>query len=304
LNVDASYGSETTWSGSGAGSSTLFSKPTWQQGLGDSMRDIVDVSYDGDPNTGVLVVQGGLEYQVGGTSAGSPQWAALMDLASQANGQSYGSANAKLYKLSSYHDISTGSDSFFAAGSGWDYPTGFGTPDANLVVTGLSPAIQVPLNSSIVFEGVKVHTTGSIGILSTNRTLSGTASVVAANSTTGTILFNKTYTIPNIKLSNMTGTLQGSFVLSIGIGQYPLSSNIIVKDTAGNTSASIGITRRVDVNGDGKVDILDLAFVASAFGSTLNSPSYDGHADVDGNGTVDITDLATIAFYFTDQDFT
>jgi hypothetical protein len=27
------------------------------------------------------------------------------------------------------------------------------------------------------------------------------------------------------------------------------------------------------------------------------------HADIDGNGTVDITDLATIAFYFTDQDF-
>jgi hypothetical protein len=175
-----------------------------------------------------------------------------MDLASQANGQSYGSANAKLYKLSSYHDIATGSDSFFAAGSGWDYPTGFGTPDANLVVTGLSPAIQLPLNTSIVFEGVRVDTTGSIAILSTNRTLSGTASVVATNSTTGTILFNKTYTIPNIKLSNVTGTLQGSFVLSIGIGPYPLSSNIVVRDASGNTSASIAISRRVDLMETGK----------------------------------------------------
>src|SRR5256712_4156276 len=110
LNSDASYGSETTWTGSGAGSSTIFTKPTWQQGLGDSMRDIVDVAYDADPNTGVLVVRGGLEYQVGGTSAGSPQWAALIDLASQANGQTYGSINSKLYKLSSYHDITLGSD--------------------------------------------------------------------------------------------------------------------------------------------------------------------------------------------------
>jgi hypothetical protein len=250
-----------------------------------------------------LVVQGGLEYQVGGTSAGSPQWAALIDLASQANGQTYGSISTKLYKLSSYHDITSGSDNFFTAGTSWDYPTGLGSPDASAIVNALSPAIQLSLDSRIVFEGVNVATTGSLAILATNRTLSGTASVIAIDSKTGTVLFNKTYTIPNIKLSNATDTLQGSFVLSIGISPYPLSSNIIVKETAGNATASIGITRRVDVNGDGKIDILDLAFVANAFGSTLNSSRYDGRADIDGNGTVDITDLATIAFYFNDQDF-
>ena len=303
LNSDASYGSETTWTGSGAGSSTVFTKPAWQQGLGDSMRDIADVSYVGDPNTGVLVVQGGLEYQVGGTSAGSPQWAALIDLASQANARTYGSINSKLYKLSSYHDVKSGSDNFFSASPGWDYPTGTGTPDASGIVVALSPAIPLSLNSSTVFEGITVDTTGSLGLLATNNTLSGTASVVASNSTTGTVLYNRTYTIPNVKLSNVTGTLQGSFVLSIGMSPYTLSSNIFVKDTAGNASATIGVTRRVDVNGDGRVDILDLAFVAGAFGSTLNGSMYDGHADIDGNGMVDITDLATIAFYFNDQDF-
>ena len=267
------------------------------------MRDIADVSYVGDPNTGVLVVQGGLEYQVGGTSAGSPQWAALIDLASQANARTYGSINSKLYKLSSYHDVKSGSDNFFSAGPGWDYPTGTGTPDASGIVVALSPAIPLSLNSSTVFEGITVDTTGSLGLLATNNTLSGTASVVASNSTTGTVLYNRTYTIPNVKLSNVTGTLQGSFVLSIGMSPYTLSSNIFVKDTAGNASATIGVTRRVDVNGDGRVDILDLAFVAAAFGSTLNGSMYDGHADIDGNGMVDITDLATIAFYFNDQDF-
>jgi subtilase family serine protease len=273
LNPDASYGSETAWTGSGAGSSTVFTKATWQQGLGDSMRDITDVSYVGDPNTGVLVVQGGLEYQVGGTSAGSPQWAALIDLASQANGQTYGSISTKLYKLSSYHDITSGSDTFFTAGPGWDYPTGLGSPDANAIVNALSPAIHVSLNSRIVFEGVSVATTGSLGILVTNRTLSGTASVITTNSTTGTVLFNKTYTIPNIKLSNVTSTLQGSFALRISVSPNPLSSDITIKEIAGNATASIGITRSVDVNGDGKIDILDLAFVANTFGSTLNSPS-------------------------------
>lgn len=137
LKSDASYSSETAWSGSSAGASIVFSKPTWQQGLGDSMRDIVDVSYDGDPNTGVLVVQGGKTFQVGGTSAGSPQWAALAALASQANSIKYGSIAPRLYKISSYHDITAGSDGFFSATIGWDYPTGLGTPDANAIVNAL-----------------------------------------------------------------------------------------------------------------------------------------------------------------------
>ncbi len=57
LNSSAYYVSEDAWSGSGAGASTIFSKPSWQQGLGDSMRDIADVSYDADPRIGVLVVE-------------------------------------------------------------------------------------------------------------------------------------------------------------------------------------------------------------------------------------------------------
>ncbi len=298
LNSDASYGSETTWSGSGAGSSTVFAKPSWQQGLGDSMRDAVDVSYDADPNTGVLVVQGGREFQVGGTSAGAPQWAAMVDLASEANSKTYGSINANLYKVASYHDVTSGSNGFFTASAGWDYPTGFGTPDANEIVNALSPTILVSLDSTIVFQGSNVTTTGSLGILPTNGTLSGTTMVVARNSTTGAVLFNKTYSIPNMKLQNMTGVLQGTFLLSIGISPYPLSSNIRVQEGAGSALAVITVSRRVDTNGDGMVNIKDLSFVAGVFGSTVNSPGYDGRADLDGNGVVNIVDLVLVASYF------
>ncbi len=298
LNSDASYGSETTWSGSGAGSSTVFAKPSWQQGLGDSMRDAVDVSYDADPNTGVLVVQGGREFQVGGTSAGAPQWAAMVDLASEANSKTYGSINANLYKVASYHDVISGSNGFFTASAGWDYPTGFGTPDANEIVNALSPTILVSLNSTIVFQGSNVTTTGNLGILPTNGTLSGTTMVVARNSTTGAVLFNKTYSIPNMKLQNMTGVLQGTFLLSIGISPYPLSSNIRVQEGAGSALAEIAVSRRVDTNGDGMVNIKDLSFVAGVFGSTVNSPGYDGRADLDGNGAVNIVDLVLVASYF------
>jgi subtilase family serine protease len=301
LNSDASYGSETTWTGSGAGSSTIFTKPTWQQGLGDSMRDIVDVAYVGDPNTGVLVVRGGLEYQVGGTSAGSPQWAALIDLASQANGQTYGSINSKLYKLSSYHDITLGSDNFFTARPGWDYPTGLGTPDANAIVTALSPALPVSLSNSAIFGGLVVTTTGNLLIFPTNGTLSGTSNVVTKNSTTGMVVFNKTFTIPNFKMKNNAGILQASFLLSIGVSPYPLSSNIGITEGAGAASSSVGVT--LDANGDGIVDILDLARAANAFGTIINSPGYDGSVDVDGNGAVNIIDISIMASYFDATDF-
>jgi len=304
LNSDASYSGETTWSGSGAGSSTGFSKPIWQQGLGDSMRDAVDVSYDADPNTGVLVVQGGREFQVGGTSAGSPQWAALVSLASEANSKNYGSINANLYPVSSYHDITSGSNGFFTASVGWDYPTGLGTPDANAIVNALSPAVLVSLNSTIVFQGISVATTGSLGIRPAIGTLSGTAMILAKNATTGLVLFNRTYTINNFKLQNATGALQGTFLLSVGTTPYPLSSNIRVREDAGTGTASIAVSRRVDVNGDGIVNVQDLVVVALAFGSTVNSPGYNGRADIDGNGDVNIIDLVAVSIFFGAMDFT
>jgi subtilase family serine protease len=140
LTSDGSYRSETTWSGSGAGASKVFTKPSYQTGVGDSTRDIADVAYDADPKTGVYVYCTPNWYEVGGTSVGAPQWAALFAIAVQYHSHTYGNANNALYHISSsvYHDITTGSDGYYSAGVGWDYPTGWGTPDAYLLVTSLS----------------------------------------------------------------------------------------------------------------------------------------------------------------------
>jgi subtilase family serine protease len=138
LNSDGSYSSETTWSGSGGGASKVFNEPSYQTSIGDSMRDIADVAYDADPNTGVYVYYNRGWYQVGGTSAGAPQWAALMTIAVQYHSHSYADANPELYSVSiGYHDVTTGNDGYFSAGTGWDYPTGLGTPDAYLLVQNL-----------------------------------------------------------------------------------------------------------------------------------------------------------------------
>lgn len=98
---------EVAWSGSGGGVSQIVSRPTWQNGWHQyTGRGVPDVSYAADPRTGFLVCcstynAAGSWWAVGGTSAGAPQWAALIALANQSQGSSLGSATAgdDLYAL-------------------------------------------------------------------------------------------------------------------------------------------------------------------------------------------------------------
>jgi len=53
-----------------------------------------------------------------------------------------------------------------------------------------------------------------------------------------------------------------------------------------------------DLNGDGKIDIKDLALAAKAFGSYPSHPRWNSRADVDQDGRVYIKDLAIVARNF------
>src|SRR5205085_7758313 len=76
--------------GTSGGYSQVESEPSWQASVQSTgVRTTPDVSYNGDPNTGFAVYdslpdQGFSGWQVvGGTSAGAPQWAALVAIANQ-----------------------------------------------------------------------------------------------------------------------------------------------------------------------------------------------------------------------------
>jgi subtilase family serine protease len=304
LNSDGSYSGETAWSGSSAGSSSVYSKPLWQQGKGDSMRDIVDVSYDGDPNTGVLVVQGGFEYQVGGTSAGSPQWAALLALASQANNETYGPVAPKLYGLSTFHDVTSGSDGFFSAATGWDYPTGLGSPDAYALVNALAPPIFVPVSRSVPFQGLNVTTTGTLAANMFNSTFSGSISVAARNMTTEFLEFSKMYVLSNIRLQNRTSSLRSSFLLNIATAPYPLSSDLTLTLKNGTGTVSVMVTRQVDILGNGFVSATDIGVMNLDYGASLGSPRYNPGADLVANGTIGVVDIGIVLFFYGSPSFT
>jgi hypothetical protein len=145
LGPGNNYGSEKAWSGSGGGVSLYESKPSFQMTLAGSMRSTPDVALNGDPNTGYYiydtVTYAGITgwFQYGGTSAGAPQWAALIALADQGRALlgrgSLGNAQAFIYRLpaSDFHDITKGSNGYIA-GLGYDLVTGRGSPNAKLVV--------------------------------------------------------------------------------------------------------------------------------------------------------------------------
>jgi hypothetical protein len=53
-----------------------------------------------------------------------------------------------------------------------------------------------------------------------------------------------------------------------------------------------------DCNSDGIVDILDMALVASAFGSYPEHPRWDDRADEHRDSIIDVFDLVTVALHF------
>ena len=160
LDTNSNRISETAWSGSGGGTSHYEAKPNYQAGfLGGKKRGVPDVAYNADPNTGFYVYDsssGGTWYQVGGTSAGAPQWAGLTALVNQGrtaagkpsigSGTTYGT-NEALYTLAGstsytnpnndFFDITSGSNGGYSATTGYDLVTGLGSPVANNLVPDL-----------------------------------------------------------------------------------------------------------------------------------------------------------------------
>ncbi len=160
----SSYGSESAWSGSTGGLSADEAQPAYQKGVvaqSTTQRGSPDVAYDADPSTGIAVYNSYSNsasapwQQVGGTSAGAPQWAALVAIADQ--GRALNGLGAldgpsqllpDLYALpaSDFHDITAGSSNgspSYAAGSGYDLVTGRGSPYADRVAAALAQSALV-----------------------------------------------------------------------------------------------------------------------------------------------------------------
>ena len=133
------WSSEKAWSDSGGGVSSYFDTPSFQTSVNSgTYRSVPDVAADADPNTGWAIYTEGSWAEYGGTSAAAPNWAAFTaiydDEAKAVSKPSLGFANASIYALaessnykSAFHDITSGSNGAYSAGTGYDKVTGWGS---------------------------------------------------------------------------------------------------------------------------------------------------------------------------------
>lgn len=124
---------ETVWSKTGGSPSTFEPIPSWQVGVGQNAghttRGVPDIAFDGDPNSGAIIIVNGSSAQYGGTSLSSPLFVGFWARMIAAKGTGIGFAAPKLYQLpaSAFHDVTSGSNGGETAAPGWDYCSGFGS---------------------------------------------------------------------------------------------------------------------------------------------------------------------------------
>lgn len=159
----------------GGGFSVVYDEPSYQQGTihGGKQRGIADVSYNAAVLHGVLTYlnipgltsPSGAFFLFGGTSAGSPQWAAIVAIADQKAGYDLGFLNKAFYHIgqaqshyaAALNDVTSGNNSIgsitgFSAAPGWDPPTGLGSPKGTGIVDNLLQFVSAGDGTSAIAQ--------------------------------------------------------------------------------------------------------------------------------------------------------
>lgn len=217
------WGSSSGGQGAGSGCSAYDPKPSWQKDTGCARRTVSDVSAVADPATGLAVYdsyQAGGWNVYGGTSASAPIIAGVYALAGTPAAGSY-PASYPYAHASSLYDVTSGANGscgtyLCKAGTGYDGPTGLGTPNGTAAFTGgtgqgntvtvtnpgnqstqvnTAVSLQIKATDSDAGQSLTYSATGlpaglsinsSTGLISGTPTAVGTSSVtVTARDTTG-----------------------------------------------------------------------------------------------------------------------
>jgi kumamolisin len=241
------WSSETAWSGSGGGVSTVYAKPSWQTSSG-SKRTVPDISGNADyPGSPYAIYIAGSWQPVGGTSCVAPLWSgftALVDQKAKAAGKAtMGLINPALYAAATanysanFHDITSGSNGGFNAGTGVDDVTGIGSPIgdtlANTLVNGGGTG---PGNTVTVTNPGSQNTATGTAV---NLTVTGSDSAGAA------LTWSATGLPTGLSINASTGVISGTANTA---GTY--SVTVTAKDSTGATG-SASFTWTVGSSGGG-----------------------------------------------------
>ncbi|MDR3632309.1 MAG: S53 family peptidase [Isosphaeraceae bacterium] len=186
LSGSGGYGSESVWNSTGGGLSYFEAQPSYQATysglLGVGARATPDVGYDANPSSGVAVLdtyQNSYSasgwFQVGGTSAGAPQWAGIFATAdalrpagsalssSSALAAIYSLANNKSTAASDLHSVTAGDWYFLNTSNGVTFSlgAGVGTPNVTNLVAALAGATTTTTTTTTTTGTTGSGTTGT-----------------------------------------------------------------------------------------------------------------------------------------------
>ena len=297
---------------SGGGKSIYFAKPSWQTGSGvpnDSARDVPDVAmtasadHDGyilctGGSCGGGVLNGSI---VGGTSASTPVFAALVTLLNQylvvhgieKSGTGLGNINPTLYQLAkgepaAFHDAPAGNYNItgatanpsgnvvpcqtgtpncstgkmgFRTTTGYDQVTGLGSVDANNFVTLWANSSKIPTGTTVTATPATI-TAGS----TTAVTLKATVTHGSGNGTpTGTVtFFSNASKLGSGTLSNGSASFSYN-VQKLKGGAYTITATY---NGDGNFAGSNSSSAQLNVQ--------DFTVAASPTTITVTSPGQEG----------------------------
>lgn len=230
------WGTSSGGNGAGSGCSGFTTKPSWQSDSGCAKRTVADVSAVADPATGLAVYD---SYQAsgwnvyGGTSASAPIIASVYALAGAPAAGSYPSSfpyahTSSLNDVTSGANGSCGSSYLCTAKSGYDGPTGLGTPNGVAAFTSGS-------------TGGNTVTVTNPGSRSTTVNTAASLQIQATDSASGqTLAYSATGLPPGLSINVSTGLISGTPTTA---GNYGVT--VTAKDStnaAGSTSFTWTVT--------------------------------------------------------------
>jgi subtilase family serine protease len=289
--------SESAWGGSGGGVSTSYASPSYQQSMNmaalggsNTMRNIPDVALLADIQM-FLVEGGGQWVSVGGTSAAAPLWAGFVALANQqaaANGKPpAGFLNPTLYAIgngSNYntdlHDIKSGSNGF-AAVTGFDLATGWGTPTGQGLINEL-----VSLPSTPSFTLAATPTTVSV---QAGSTATATIQITAHNGFSGSVKLSISGLPSGVTgtFSAVSATGSSTLTLAASSGAAPGAATISIQGTSGTLTSNLGLS--VKITGAPGFSLTTSAAALSVMQGTTGTASITVSPTNGFSGTVSLT---------------
>lgn len=191
--------------GAGSGCSAYDPKPSWQTDTGCTKRMEADVSAVADPATGVAVYDtyGGSGWAVyGGTSASAPIVAGVYALAGTPGSSDYPAKypythTSNLYDVTSGNNGSCSPSYFCTATTGYDGPTGWGTPNGT---TAFASGSTSGNTVTVTNPGSQSTTTGG----------SVSLQISASDSAGATLTYSASGLPTGLSISSSTGKITGT----------------------------------------------------------------------------------------------